>query len=981
MLKLRTAAFLAALFLPSVAAAQCSGPLTLPANTMLGRLGVGPGPCQQVPFSALGPSLITNYLAVTAPLAISGLNLSITGSGGKVLYGSPPAFSNAPQLGLASSLTGSLTFAHASNVGTVTLRAPSTATTWNLTFPTTAGSNGQALITDGSGNTSWAAGTGTVNSGTAGQVAYYPSTAASVSGNAALTFSGSIVVVPSGLALGGATIGSNILAVTGTTAFNSAVTMSAALTYGGVTLSNAVTGTGSMVLSAAPTLTGVTTLSGGAALGGAAIGGNSLAVTGTSLFNSGVTFGAAITYGGVTLSNAVTGTGKMVLDTSPTIASPTISSAAISGATITTSTINGNTITTGTGVLTLAAAKTLTVSNTLTLAGTDATTITFQGTDTYVGRTTTDTLINKTLTAPTINGGTHTAITSLGIRSTGTGAFDLTLANSENLTAGRTLTLTLNNAPRTISLSGNVTTAADFTTAGANTLTLTTTGTTNVTMPTTGTLAVQNAVNTFSAINTFSALQQFTDIKFSSGKLYPTADSTTALQVTKADGTTRIMNFDTTNARVGINKTAGAFDLDVNGAVNVGSTLTFLTLDATSLSTSTSTVTGLTANNSPSASNDYVPYYSAADGRIRKATVSALTSAGVAGVSSLNGLTGGLSVAVGNGLSVTAAASTVTLASYLDPGSITNCTLTGTVSGNALTVALKTQSGADPSAAVPCFVSFRNATNGTGDYTVVSVTAATSFATGTSGSTFGSSSGSHPFRLWVVAINNGGTVVLGVTELSNANLGSAPLPLNESLVQSTTACSACTNATALGTIYSTAAQTSKAIRILGYMDWNGGLATAGTWASGPGIIVMMGPGIKKPGDIVQFQYATSSTIKAYNNTTQVQTDLTKAITPTSASNLIAVTVHGGLEGVTQNVNFYSQISRGSAPTLIGAPGYIYQNQGTGAFQYGQYMFALDAPESIVSVSYFVYIVCDNTCSGNWNNNLKPTTMRIEEIMG
>ncbi|MFG1794111.1 hypothetical protein [Nocardia sp. NPDC049149] len=42
--------------------------------------------------------------------------------------------------------------------------------------------------------------------------------------------------------------------------------------------------------------------------------------------------------------------------------------------------------------------KKLSVSNTLTLAGTDATTITFQGTDTYVGRATTDTMSNKRIT-------------------------------------------------------------------------------------------------------------------------------------------------------------------------------------------------------------------------------------------------------------------------------------------------------------------------------------------------------------------------------------------------------------------------------------------------------------------------------------------------------------------------------------------------------------------------------------------------------
>jgi hypothetical protein len=49
--------------------------------------------------------------------------------------------------------------------------------------------------------------------------------------------------------------------------------------------------------------------------------------------------------------------------------------------------LNGNTITTGTGVLTLAAGKTLTASNTLTLAGTDATTQTFPATSATIART------------------------------------------------------------------------------------------------------------------------------------------------------------------------------------------------------------------------------------------------------------------------------------------------------------------------------------------------------------------------------------------------------------------------------------------------------------------------------------------------------------------------------------------------------------------------------------------------------------------
>lgn len=60
--------------------------------------------------------------------------------------------------------------------------------------------------------------------------------------------------------------------------------------------------------------------------------------------------------------------------------------------------INGLTITSSTGTFTLTNGKTLSVANTLSFAGTDSTTITFQGTDTYVGRATTDTLTNKRIT-------------------------------------------------------------------------------------------------------------------------------------------------------------------------------------------------------------------------------------------------------------------------------------------------------------------------------------------------------------------------------------------------------------------------------------------------------------------------------------------------------------------------------------------------------------------------------------------------------
>lgn len=113
-------------------------------------------------------------------------------------------------------------------------------------------------------------------------------------------------------------------------------------------------------------------------------------------------------------------------------------------------------------------------------------TVTFpDATGNVVLDTATQTLTNKTLTAPVIN-----SATTFSLRDTVV-AFDLALASTSNanLTANRTLTLDVNNADRTIDIAGNLTLANNFTTAGNFALTLTTTAATNVTLPTTGTLA------------------------------------------------------------------------------------------------------------------------------------------------------------------------------------------------------------------------------------------------------------------------------------------------------------------------------------------------------------------------------------------------------------------------------------------------------------------------------------------------------------
>jgi hypothetical protein len=133
-----------------------------------------------------------------------------------------------------------------------------------------------------------------------------------------------------------------------------------------------------------------------------------------------------------------TGTGAWVFANTPTLVTPVLGVA-------TATSINKVAITqpATSATLTIANTKTLTANNTLTFAGTDSTTITFQGTDTYVGRTTTDTLTNKTLTDASVLFADNTDATKKL-------AFELS-----GLTTATTRTLTVPDASGTIALTSN----------------------------------------------------------------------------------------------------------------------------------------------------------------------------------------------------------------------------------------------------------------------------------------------------------------------------------------------------------------------------------------------------------------------------------------------------------------------------------------------------------------------------------------------
>ena len=110
-------------------------------------------------------------------------------------------------------------------------------------------------------------------------------------------------------------------------------------------------------------------------------------------------------------------------------------------------------------------------------------------------------------TASTIAGLTSiTGLGTLALRDT-SAAFDVSIGatSSTTISAARALTLDIVNGSRTLKLAGNLDLAANFTTSGANALTLTTTGSTNVTLPTTGTL-VNTAVTSLSSLATVGTI-------------------------------------------------------------------------------------------------------------------------------------------------------------------------------------------------------------------------------------------------------------------------------------------------------------------------------------------------------------------------------------------------------------------------------------------------------------------------------------------
>lgn len=184
------------------------------------------------------------------------------------------------------------------------------------------------------------------------------------------------------------------------------------------------------------------------------------------------------------------------------------------------------------------------------------------------------------------------------------------------------------------------------------------------------------------------------------------------------------------------------------------------------------------------------------------------------------------------------------------------------VSGSALTIAIKGNNGSDPAVGNEVYCVVRDATAPGGSYSLVTLTAAISLVI-SSGSTMGAANAT-PFRLWIVGFLDSGTFRIGAI---NCLSGTSIYPLSAWQIASSTAEGGAGAADNAQTFYTGTAVTGKPYTILGYLSYETGLTTAGTWAATPTRTDQNHHGMPMPGQVVQSSYtqngANTSTANTY----------------------------------------------------------------------------------------------------------------------
>ena len=170
------------------------------------------------------------------------------------------------------------------------------------------------------------------------------------------------------------------------------------------------------------------------------------------------------------------------------------------------------------------------------------------------------------------------------------------------------------------------------------------------------------------------------------------------------------------------------------------------------------------------------------------------------------------------------------------PGILSNALMTESHLSNAVTFTLKTIGGTDPSAVNPIRALFPDGSSGTVS-TVLSLTVP-------QGVTLGAAN-NVPVRVWILLINNQGTLQLGAFQSREPTVNSITgLPPNGILPTTMYGNGA-------GQIYTFNPVVPVPYLVVGVADYDQGLATAGNWSVSPTRITMHGLGSRLPGTLIQ----------------------------------------------------------------------------------------------------------------------------------
>lgn len=327
-----------------------------------------------------------------------------------------------------------------------------------------------------------------------------------------------------------------------------------------------------------------------------------------------------------------------------------------------------------------------------------------------------------------------------------------------------------------------------------------------------------------------------------------------------------------------------------------------------------------------------------------------------------------------------------------------NVGLAVSASAGALTIALKGADGNDPSGSNIVYLPFRSATGTTGTETTYQVTSATSL-TISSGSTLGVTS-STAFRIWVVAFDDAGTIRLGAVNCVtiSSSRPTAVFGLIDDSLGSSTAEGGAGAADSSGVIYTGTAVTSKAYRILGYVEWGTSGVTAGTWTTtNLATVQVWSPGLPAPGmptgnraAVVKTDTFTSTIASAYTDITGFNV----SITPRSAANMVRVigfwnNIAGGSNiAATQLVRGSTAINVGDSWSGIQATSTIFRTTDAVSANFNGCDY-LDNPASTSSTTYKVqfYLQADTyyfnrtITSSSSPQPRMASTIAVEEIMG